>query len=245
MAFVLTFLAGFSTLLGLMIINIKINNNYKIIVGSLSFAAGVMICISIIDLIPESLNLLSEGFDSFKVILFCFISIVFGVIIAVIFDKIIQDNNMDKSLYKIGIISMITIIIHNIPEGIITFISTTANTSLGIKLAIAIAMHNIPEGISIGVPIYYGLNDKKKAYKYTLISALSEPLGGLLAFIFIGNHISNLSLGILFGIIAGIMISISINELLAKAINYKLHKITILSFIFGVVLMLINILIFN
>ena len=86
---------------------------------------------------------------------------------------------------------MIAIILHNLPEGIATFVATSSDVKLGLSLAIAIAMHNIPEGISISVPIYYSTGSKKRAIFYTLVSALSEPLGALLAFIFLKNFIND------------------------------------------------------
>ena len=245
--FILTFLAGFSTLLGLIVIEFKENNKNKIICSSLSFAAGVMICVSITDLIPEEIKLLSS-YTPFKIILLSFLSIIIGILASLFIEKIIPQKNTynsDNSLYKVGIISMITIILHNIPEGIITFISTTTNTKLGISLAIAIAMHNIPEGISISVPIYYSTNSKKIAFKYTLISALSEPLGALLAFILLRKIINNIIIGLLLGIIAGIMLNISINELIPKSKKYNSNKLPYFWFIIGIVLMIINLIINN
>ena len=90
-----------------------------------------------------------------------------------------------ENLYRVGIISMLAIILHNIPEGIATFISTTKDTSLGISLATSIAFHNIPEGISISIPIYYSTKSKTKAILYTFISALSEQIGAILTYLFL------------------------------------------------------------
>ena len=244
-AFLLTIIAGLSTLLELIVIIFKPKNEKKLICRTLSFAAGVMICVSVTDLIPESIKLLKEILNPFKTILFCFLSIITGILLSYIIEKILPDNNKkttnNKELYKIGIISMITIIIHNIPEGIITFIGTTSNLKLGINLAIAIALHNIPEGISIGVPIYYSTKNKKLAFIYVLISAFSEPLGGLLAFIFLKNLINNFILGILFGLIAGIMTRISLNELIPKSYKYGNKLLVEIWFMIGVILMLVNI----
>ena len=176
-AFILTILAGLSTLLGIIPCLIKTNKKNNIICASLSFASGVMLSISTLDLIPESFKLIKISQSIIK-LLIIFISIITGIIISKIINlKINQKSN--NSLYKVGIISMIAIIIHNIPEGIITFISTTKNIKLGISLAIAIALHNIPEGISISIPIFYSTNNKYKAILYTLISGLSELFGAI------------------------------------------------------------------
>ena len=129
-----------------------------------------------------------------------------------------------ERLYKVGIVSMLAIIIHNIPEGIATFIATTSDIDLGLSLALAISFHNIPEGIAIAVPIYYSTKSKKKTLLYTLISALSEPFGALICFIFLKKYITIKMLGILFSMIAGIMLHISICELLPNAKRYNLVR---------------------
>lgn len=136
---------------------------------------------------------------------------------------------------------MVAIILHNIPEGIATFVATKSDINLGITLAIAIAMHNIPEGISISIPIYYATKSKKTALLYTFISAMSEPFGALLAFIFLKNFINDVLLGILFSIIAGIMLQISFCELLPSVKKYKDNKlIKITFFIIGIIFMLLK-----
>lgn len=154
-------------------------------------------------------------------------------------DKSIPDVNNSDNLYKVGIISMLAIILHNIPEGIVTFISTTKCTTLGISLTTAIALHNIPEGISIGVPIYYSTKSKKKAFLYTLISALSEPFGALLTYIFLFPYINDFVLGLLFSLIAGIMLQISFCELIPESKEYNLKKIYIFSLFSGILFMLL------
>lgn len=240
-SFLLCFLAGFATLIGTIIIFITKKKTDKIITSCLSFAAGVMICVSITDLIPESLGLISKNFLPFPAILICLISFCCGVIISMLIDHFfpnqINDNNQ---LFRVGIISMLAIIFHNIPEGIATFMTTHNNLSLGTTLTIAIALHNIPEGICIAVPIYYATKSRGKAFKYTLISALSEPLGAFLAYLFLTPIINDLSMGFLYGIIAGIMIHISFYELLPTSFKYKKYRLSIIFFIIGSVIIIIN-----
>lgn len=239
-SFLLTILAGLSTMLGTILIFIKINNEDKIIAGSLSFASGVMISVSIFDLVPESISMLSESLSGLGVIIVTFLFIMLGIIISSFIDNKLPSNYNNTPLYKVGIISMIAIILHNIPEGIATFISSTKDISLGLSLAIAIAMHNIPEGISISVPIYYSTGSKKKALLYTFISGLSEPFGAIIAYLFLMPFINNIILGILFSLIAGIMIRISFVELLPSSNSYNENLITKLFFIIGVIFMLLK-----
>ena len=211
--------------------------NENMIIGSLAFAAGVMFTVSITDLIPESYSMLINLFPKFPAILYVLIFIVSGIILSMIIDKYIPTDN---NLYRVGVFTMLAIIVHNIPEGIATFMATNVNVMLGISLTIAIALHNIPEGISISIPIYYATNSKFKAIFYTFVSAVSEPFGALITYLFLSNYINDRIMGFLFGIIAGIMIHISMYELLPTSKKYNNHKLTYLFFILGIILMLIN-----
>lgn len=242
--FLLTIIAGFSTMIGTIPIFFKFKNEKKIICSSLGFASGVMISISVIDLSFESITLLSPNFDKFIPYFLCFLFLILGIIISTIVDYFLPNdlninNRNNSSLYKVGLISMIAIILHNIPEGIATFITSSKDINLGISLATAIAFHNIPEGISISVPIYYATKSKLKAIVFTLISALSEPLGALITYFFLVNIINNTILGFLFALIAGIMIQISLVELLPKAKSYKFKYLTTISFFIGVLFVLL------
>ena len=138
-----------------------------------------------------------------------------------------------------GLISIIALCLHNIPEGITTFISTSSNVRLGITLSIAIALHNIPEGISIAVPIYFATGSHKRSFWYTLLSGFSELLGAVLAYLFIARYVNNFILSLILGVTAGIMIHISAYELLPNSLAYKKRKDTILSFLLGVLVMFI------
>lgn len=241
LAFTLTTLAGLSTLLGTIPIYLNIKKENNIICASLSFAAGVMLSISILDLLPESFNLL-KGISDFLKIITIFISLISGIIISDLIDKRIEKKETN-SLYKIGVISMLAIIIHNIPEGIITYISTTKNTRLGISIAVAIALHNIPEGISISIPIYYSTKSKIKAFTSTFISGLSELLGAIITYLFLSRIITNNILGILLSLTSGIMIHISLTELLPNSIKYNNNKITKIFFLSGIIIIIINLII--
>jgi len=231
-------------MIGAIVIFIKKDNHDKIILSSLAFAAGVMITVSITDLIPESIVLLRENLSEISTILLCILGILLGIIISMLIDYYLPDTKInkaqDKSLFKVGIISMIAIILHNIPEGIATFVATNNDISLGISLAIAIAMHNIPEGISISVPIYYSTGSRKSAILYTFVSALSEPFGALITFLFLKNIMNDVVLGILFAAIAGIMLQISTCELIPTAKKYKSTKYLIIYFLVGTIFMLLK-----
>ena len=146
----------------------------------------------------------------------------------------------DMDLYRLGILSMLALMLHNLPEGIVTFLSSYQNIELGIKISIAIMLHNIPEGISIAVPIYYATGSKKEAVKKTLISGLAEPLGALLAFLFLRNFITYTMISIILLFVAGIMITLAIHELLPKALKYHENEFILIGSGVGILLLFLN-----
>lgn len=237
-AFIISSLAGFSTLIGALIIFISKKKTLNFLIKGISFSAGIMFSLSIFFLIPESISFLNLNIKTMPSLLICFISFTLGITIFIIIDKIFPRKLKNKSLYKLSIITMVGITIHNIPEGIATFITTNENIKLGINLAFSISMHNIPEGISIALPIYYHFKNKKKVFLYTSICALSEPFGALLAYLFIKP--TYLSLGIIYGLIAGIMSYISIYELIPSVTKYKRYKIILIFYLVGTIFILIN-----
>lgn len=243
-AFLLSTIAGISTLIGFLFIFIK-KDRESVISKALGFASGVMITISIIDLIPNSFLLIINRYNLIYTLFLIIMGFLIGVVISSIIDKKIEKKSKNGlKLYKLGIITMLVIMLHNIPEGIATFMTTTNNVKLGLVLTIAIALHNIPEGISIGIPIYYSTNSKLKSFFYTFISGMSEPLGALISYLFLSKFINDTILGIIYSIIAGMMINISINELYKEGISNN-KKYTFIYFIMGSFIMILNHLLFN
>lgn len=238
LAFILSSIAGLSTIIGAFIIFISKKRTLNFLIGGISFASSVMFFLSIFDLIPESISFLNNTYKLLPTILISLISLSFGVCLSIIIDKLFPNTLNEKALYKLGLITMIGIMIHNIPEGIATFVTTNEDFRLGLSITIAITMHNIPEGISIALPIYYYTKSKKKAFFYTFICAMSEPFGALIAYLFLKPNFT--TLGIIYAIIAGIMIHISMYELFPNAIKYKRYRITYLFYILGLILVLIN-----
>ena len=235
MALTLSLIAGLSTIIGSIFIFFKKNKN--VLLNSFAFAAGVMITVSLIDLIPESFSYLSTYYYPFPALLFVLICFVIGILISSFIDYYIPENN---PIYKIGIISLIAIIMHNIPEGMATFIASNTDIKLGITLTIAIALHNIPEGITIALPIFYSTKSRKRALLYTTIAGLSEFFGALITCIFLKDYITYKFMGYLLAIIAGIMIQISFYELLPEIWKAR-QKRGILYFLLGSIIMFLSI----
>jgi len=241
-AFLISTLAGLSTLIGCIFIFIKIKNIDRFLSISLSFSSCVMMLISIFDLIPSSFF---EIFFKYKYngLLMTLFAFCLGVLLINLSNKIVNKlEEKGSSLYKLGIISAVVLIMHNIPEGIITFLTSNNDLELGIKIAIAITLHNIPEGIAISIPIYYSTKRVGKAITTTIISGLSEPLGAILAYLFLYKYITNDILNLIFIMVAGIMISLAINEILKESIKYsnKNNKYIYIGFGIGILFFLFS-----
>ncbi len=239
-AFLVSTMAGMSTLIGGLIIflHIKERNLNKFITFCLAFSLSIMIGISLTDLIPTSFFHVLYTYNLFTSILIIALSFLLGVTAVSLINKHMDNDN--NSLYKLGILSMLALMLHNFPEGIATFIGSIHNVELGLKLSLAIMFHNIPEGISIAVPIYYATKSKKKALGNTLLSGLAEPLGALLAFIFLKNFITETMISIVLLFVAGIMITLSIQEMLPKVMSYNENKYIYLGIVTASLLIIIN-----
>ena len=235
--FILTSIAGLTTLLGTIFIFTKKELDLKTINLFLMTSSSIMIGISILDLIPSSYNYFISNFSiSYSttiVILFTLLGFMFSSFI----DKKLPVKNNDY--YKLGLFSMIVMIIHNIPEGIITYVTSIYNINIGIKLVAAISLHNIPEGIAISIPIYYATKSRKKAVLYTLIAALSEPLGALITGIFLQNFITLNILNLFFLIVAGLMLHISLIKIIKKTLKSFTIKylLILISFLIAIYLL--------
>ncbi len=237
-SFIISGLAGLSTMIGTIIIFFRVKNVDKIIGASLAFASGVMITICATDLLPASIDILSNKYATIPIILILSLFLVVGLIISIFINKIVPSNDNNK-LFRTGILSMFILMLHNIPEGIATFITANDNIKFGVILALAISFHNIPEGISIAVPIYYSTKSKIKALFYTFVAGFSELVGAILAYFFLLPYINEYVFSALYAIISGLMIHISMYELLPTSFKYS-SKGTIAKYIvFGILVMII------
>lgn len=239
---VLSLLAGLSTVLGAFIVFFSNSNNKRLITFALAFSAGVMITISLTDLYPSASDTLVKYKGHILGILLSILFMIIGFIIATLISHIIPEgrdkkpSNIDgsDSLYRVGFVTMLALMLHNFPEGIATFISGYENRSLGIYIAMAISLHNIPEGISIAMPIYYSTNSKVKAFKYTLLSGIAEPIGALVAFLFLKPFINEIILAVSFALVSGIMLYIAFEELIPESRVYGYDFIYLLSLVLGI-----------
>lgn len=226
------FLSGIATSLGFVFCYLKIKKE-TLITFTLAFAASIMFFVSTSELIPEGIFIINNQY--LKPISFLIITIFlgFGILIAFSLDKIIKSK--EDNLYRIGVYTAIGLIIHNVLEGVVTYLTLTIDTVIGIKLAISIALHNIPEGISIAIPLFYSKSGRVKLFKYLIFLSLSEIFGAFLAFLFFQNINFNV-IGELYLVIAGIMMYIAIFELGKESLNYKKSKIVLSGLALGFIL---------
>lgn len=149
-----------------------------------------------------------------------------------------------NKLYRVGIFAALAIAIHNFPEGLATFTAAITDSKIGVPIAIAIAIHNIPEGISVSIPIFYATGNRRKAFHLSFLSGLSEPIGAAIGYLLLKPLFSDTLFGLLFGGIAGIMVFISLDELLPAAQQYAEHHLSIYGLIAGMAVMAFSLLLF-
>lgn len=211
-----------------------------------------MIYVSFVELFAESQHALVELFGEHMGALYTVLAFFGGVAFIALIDFVvpsaenpheirgvedIEHPKNTKRLQRMGLLTSAAIAIHNFPEGIATFTTAYENPSLGLAIAVAVAIHNIPEGIAVSVPIYYATGSRKKAFWYSLLSGLAEPLGGILAYLILMPFMSEALMATLLAIVAGIMVYISVDELLPAAREYGREHISILGFIIGMAIM--------
>ena len=204
-----------------------------------------MISVSFTDLFPNASVLLQEAAGQRTGIVLSVVFLVVGLLLAGMLDRFVPHEEYDantgeaphNNLFRVGFVSMLAIGLHNFPEGIATFMAGYDNMTLGVSIAIAIALHNIPEGISVAMPIYFATSSRRKALKFTFYSGIAEPIGALLAFFVLRPFINNMLMGAIFGIVAGIMLYISIEELIPSSRQYGHDRCALFATFAGICLM--------
>ena len=226
----ITSIAGLSTLVGNILLFINSKYKDKLISFSMGLSFIVMFLLSIIELIPEGIRMVSNRLSLYEIYLYSLLLLVVGYLFVIFIDNKIDS---DSKLYKIGILSMIGLLVHNIPEGIICAISSYNNIDIGLKMSFMIMVHNIPEGIVISLPIYYSTGSRGKALLYTVVSSLGEILGAIITMLFLYRFINDYVMFVIYMVTSGIMITLSLGKILKEGISLKLFKWLILGILFG------------
>ncbi len=259
-AFGLTLFAGLSTGIGGAIAFFTHSTNTKFLSLSLGFSGGIMIYISFVEIFFKAKHQLTEIWGAQPGYLATIAAFFGGMLVIALIDKFVPESEnphevhsveeMDKTekqkarLARLGKYSALVIAIHNFPEGIATFVASIGDLSLGIPIAIAIAIHNIPEGIAVSVPVFYSSGNRKKAFRLSFYSGLAEPAGALIGFFVLLPFLSPAVFALLFASVAGIMVFISIDNLLPTAREYGEHHLTVYGVISGMVVMAISLALF-
>ena len=260
-AFGLTLFAGLSTGIGSAIGLLSKKFNPKLLTIALGFSAGVMIYVSMIEIFVKAKDSLSASLGDKAGYIWTVVAFFAGILLIGIIDKLIpsyenphewnvatkiqQAPEKDKKrLLRMGAFSALAIGIHNFPEGLATFMSGLTNPTLGISIAVAIAIHNIPESLTISAPIYYATQSRKKAFVLSFLSGLAEPIGALIGYFVLRSVFNETTFGVIFAAVAGIMVYISLDELLPTAEEYGEHHLAIGGLIAGMVIMAVSLLLF-
>jgi len=261
-AFVITLFAGLSTGIGSTLAFFAKRTNTKFLSVALGFSAGVMLYVSTIEIFSKAndtlTNVLGEVKGSWVTVAAFFMGILFIALIDRFvpshenpheFRKVedigVAKESIDREkLMRMGTFTALAIAIHNFPEGLATFTSAIKDPSLGIAIAVAIAIHNIPEGIAVSIPVYYATDDKKRAFRLSFLSGLSEPAGALIGYLILYSFFNDVVFGILFAAVAGIMVFISLDELLPTDKNYGEPHLSIYGLIAGMMVMAVSLLLF-
>lgn len=251
----LTVMAGLATGMGSIIALFAKTTNTKFLAASLGFSAGVMIYVSMIEIFGKSRAYLSSGFGDKWGYWIAAAAFFGGILFIGLIDYFVPSTEGDIgnltekeshsiALKRMGLLTALAIGIHNFPEGLATFTSALKDPHLGIAIAIAIAIHNIPEGIATSAPIYYSTGSRRKAFWVSFFSGITEPLGAIIGYLLLRPFFNDTMFGILFGAIAGIMVFISIEELLPMAREYEKSKVTIIGTVIGMAVIALSLLLF-
>jgi zinc transporter, ZIP family len=261
-AFSLTLMAGLSTGIGSVLALFAKTTNTRFLTAALGFSAGVMIYVALVEIFVKAKDSLEAALGTFQGYLMTTLAFFGGIALIALIDFLVpshenpheirdveeipdQDQVLrKKNLNRMGMFSALAITIHNFPEGIATFVGALADPALGMSIAVAVAIHNIPEGIAVAVPIYYATGSRKKAFTLSFLSGLAEPVGALLGFFLMMHFFTDTLFGMLFAAVAGIMVFISLDELLPTAEKYGEHHIAMYGLVAGMAVMAASLVLF-
>jgi len=245
LAFLLTIIAGSATGIGGLAVLLSKKASKKFLSICLSFSAGVMLYVSFAEILLEAFEDLEYAVGNGTGYLIATLAFFAGILIVVAIDKFVphkeevsepaeyagQDSSEalvqkdKKELKRTGVMAAIAIAIHNLPEGIVVFMAALHDPALGIAIALAIVLHNIPEGIATAAPIYYSTGSKTKAFLFAFGTGYVQLIGALIAWFLMQNIFYDMEavFGIAFAVVAGIMVYVSIHQLLPAAQKFGKH----------------------
>ncbi len=261
-AFGLTLFAGLATGIGSAIAFFAKKTNTKFLSLSLGFSAGVMIYVSLVEIFVKAQDSLIAVYGKKLGSWYTVAAFFGGILLIGIIDKLVpsienphevrgiedfegeEPTEKERKLLRMGTLTALAIGIHNFPEGLATFAAALNDPAIGVSIAVAIAIHNIPEGISVSVPIYYATGSNRKAFTWSFLSGVSEPIGAVIGYFIFFHWFNDAVFGVLFAMVAGIMVFISLDELLPSAQKYGEHHLSIYGLVCGMAVMALSLLMF-
>ena len=263
LAFLVTLGAGLATGIGSFLAFATKSTDKRFLSFMLGVSAGVMLYVSFVEILQKAILSLSEAAGSDETgYLLATLGFFSGIIFIALVDKLLDTDHgnpheihspkeMDdpaekerKALLRMGLFTALAIAIHNFPEGFATFLATVEDPALGIAIGIAIAIHNIPEGIAVSIPIYHATGSRLKAFWYSFASGIVEPIGALLGYFILLQFFHDFVFGVVFAGVAGIMVFISLDQLLPTAQKYGYHHLSIYGLIIGMMIMAASLVLF-
>jgi ZIP family zinc transporter len=239
-AFLVTLLAGLSTGIGSAIAFFTKHTNRTFLSVALGFSAGVMLYVSLVEILPKAVDAIGERGEA-RATAIAVLGFLGGMLLMAVIDRLVphfanpheglsvelMESAEDRAaflnqskLQRTGVFVALAVAIHNFPEGLATFLVLLEDPTVGLAIALAVAIHNIPEGIAISVPIYHATGRRKKAFGYSFLSGIVEPLGAVVGYLVLRPFLTDDLVGVVFAAVAGIMVYISLDELLPAAREY-------------------------
>jgi len=266
-AFGLTMFAGLSTGIGSAIAFFVGKPTPRFLSAALGFSGGVMIYVSLVEIFQKAQHALAGPLGNRAATWATVGGFFGGMALIALIDRLVPSDvnphepHCDEStpeavcedrkqthrkskLLRMGTLTALAIAIHNFPEGLATFLGALRDPGLGVAIAVAIAIHNIPEGISVSVPIFYATGSRRKAFAYSFLSGLAEPVGVIVGYTILRPFMNDIVFGVLFASVAGIMVFISLDELIPTAREYGGGHLAIYGVVAGMAVMALSLLMF-
>jgi len=250
--------AGLATGFGSLLVFASKKPNARILAFGLAFAGGAMVYVSLSEILNKSIFSFTQGYGDKLGFTFGTLAFLTGVGMIVLIDHLVPNPHerleVDDPFFKehnaeyirrVGLLTALAITAHNFPEGLATFFATLENPAVGLPLAFAIAIHNVPEGIAIAVPVFYATGNKTYAFVACLLSGLAEPIGAILGYALLRPYLSDAVFGSVFGIIAGVMVFLALDELLPAAKRYAKGHETVYGLITGMGALAVSLVLFK
>ncbi|MDC7808412.1 zinc transporter ZupT [Luteimonas sp BLCC-B24] len=257
-ALAVTTAAGLATGLGSLLVLFARQPNARLLAFGLAFAAGAMVYVSLTEILDKSILAFTNAYGEQLGFTWGTLSFLGGVLFIVATDRLVPNPHerleVDDPYFRehnasyvkrVGLLTAVAITAHNFPEGLATFFATLSNPGVGMPLAFAIAIHNIPEGIAIAVPVYFATNNKLYAFLACLLSGLAEPVGALIGYAVLRPFLSEPVFGVVFGLIAGVMVFLALDELLPAAKRYAKGHETVYGLVTGMAALAISLVLFK